>query len=74
LLVAAVREGGVEHPTGLASEPLGGRPSCDALQVTYRGQPLYLYVGDAPGRTLCHDVSEFGGLWLVLRASGRALS
>jgi predicted lipoprotein with Yx(FWY)xxD motif len=40
-------------------------------QVTYRGQPLYYYVDDAPGRVLCHNVDEFGGLWLVVRANGR---
>jgi predicted lipoprotein with Yx(FWY)xxD motif len=40
-------------------------------QVTYRGRPLYYYVDDAPGRVLCHDVREFGGLWLVIRPGGR---
>jgi predicted lipoprotein with Yx(FWY)xxD motif len=40
-------------------------------QVTYRGRPLYYYVDDAPGRVLCHDVREFGGLWLVIRPNGR---
>jgi predicted lipoprotein with Yx(FWY)xxD motif len=39
-------------------------------QVTYDGHPLYYYVDDAPGRVLCHDVLEFGGLWLVLRPDG----
>ena len=39
-------------------------------QVTYRGRPLYFYVDDAPGRVLCHNVSEFGGLWLVVRPDG----
>ena len=39
-------------------------------QVTYDGRPLYYYVDDAPGRVLCHDVSEFGGLWLVVRPDG----
>ncbi len=40
-------------------------------QVTYNGKPLYFYAGDrAPGQILCQDVSEFGGLWLVLRGSG----
>jgi len=39
-------------------------------QVTYDGRPLYYYVDDAPGRVLCHNVSEFGGLWLVTRANG----
>jgi predicted lipoprotein with Yx(FWY)xxD motif len=39
-------------------------------QITYRGRPLYYYVADAPGRVLCHDVFEFGGLWLVIRPDG----
>ena len=39
-------------------------------QVTFRGRPLYYYVDDAPGRVLCHNVAEFGGLWLVIRADG----
>jgi predicted lipoprotein with Yx(FWY)xxD motif len=39
-------------------------------QVTYDGHPLYYYVDDAPGRVLCHDVLEFGGLWLVVRPDG----
>jgi len=41
------------------------------LQVTYAGNPLYRYVHDSPGEILCHDVREFGGLWLVVRPSGR---
>ena len=40
-------------------------------QVTYRGRPLYSYVDDAPGRVLCHNVDEFGGLWLVIRHDGK---
>ena len=41
------------------------------LQATYAGKPLYYYVGDRrPGQILCQNVREFGGLWLVLRASG----
>jgi len=39
-------------------------------QVTVDGQPLYSYVHDSPGRVLCHDVREFGGLWLVVRPDG----
>ena len=39
-------------------------------QVTMNGRPLYYYVHDAPGRVLCHDVEEFGGLWLVVRPDG----
>ena len=41
------------------------------LQVTYAGNPLYYYVHDTPGEILCHDVVEFGGLWLVVRPNGR---
>jgi len=40
------------------------------LQVTYRNHPLYYYVADAPGRILCQNVDEFGGLWLVVKPSG----
>jgi predicted lipoprotein with Yx(FWY)xxD motif len=41
------------------------------LQVTYAGRPLYYYVGDRkPGQILCQNVSEFGGLWLVVRPTG----
>ena len=42
------------------------------LQVTYGGRPLYYYVNDRkPGQVLCQNVKEFGGLWLVVRPSGR---
>jgi predicted lipoprotein with Yx(FWY)xxD motif len=42
-------------------------------QVTYRGHPLYFYVDDPPRQVLCQDVEEFGGLWLVVKANGRAV-
>lgn len=44
------------------------------LQVTYRERPMYYYVSDSPGVVLCHDVFEYGGTWLVLGPSGRALA
>jgi predicted lipoprotein with Yx(FWY)xxD motif len=41
------------------------------LQATYAGKPLYYYVGDrSPGQILCQNVVEFGGTWLVVKASG----
>jgi predicted lipoprotein with Yx(FWY)xxD motif len=41
------------------------------LQATYAGRPLYYYVGDRkPGQILCQNVSEYGGLWLVVRPNG----
>ena len=42
-------------------------------QVTYGGHPLYYYVDDPPGQILCQNVSEFGGLWLVVDSSGAAV-
>jgi Secreted repeat of unknown function len=44
----------------------------DGRQVTHAGRPLFYYVGDRrPGELRCQNVREFGGLWLVMRASGR---
>ncbi|MDQ6915800.1 MAG: hypothetical protein M3155_08325 [Actinomycetota bacterium] len=40
------------------------------LQVTYAGNPLYLYHADTPTQILCQNVNEFGGLWLVVKPSG----
>src|SRR2546421_2589606 len=49
------------------------RRSDGKLQLTYAGHPLYYYRGDSPGRVLCQDVNEFGGLWLVVRPNGTAV-
>ena len=39
--------------------------------MTYRGHPLYHYIGDThPGEILCQNVVEFGGTWLVVKPSG----
>jgi predicted lipoprotein with Yx(FWY)xxD motif len=41
------------------------------LQATYRGRPLYYYVGDrSPGQILCQNAPEFGGIWYVVRPTG----
>ena len=48
------------------------RRSDGSTQVTYAGRPLYYYVGDRKaGDVKCQNVLEFGGLWLVVRASGK---
>lgn len=39
-------------------------------QVTYAGHPLYYYAREGPGQVLCHNVEEFGGLWLVVQPNG----
>ena len=44
------------------------------LQATYAGHPLYYYVDDSPGNILCQNVSEFGGLWLVVKPSGEPVT
>lgn len=47
------------------------RRSNGSLQLTYAGRPVYHYVGDRkPGQILCQSVSEYGGLWLVIRPDG----
>jgi predicted lipoprotein with Yx(FWY)xxD motif len=45
-----------------------------ATQVTYDGHPLYFYVDDPPGEVLCHNVTEFGGVWLVVDPGGDAVA
>ena len=43
-------------------------------QVTYRGHPLYYYVGERrAGQILCQNVTEFGGTWLVVSPAGAAI-
>src|SRR5919199_4176890 len=68
VVAAAPRTGG-----GAAAPRIGTTRRRDGrLQATYAGRPLYYYVGDRkPGQILCQNVSEFGGLWLVVRASGK---
>ena len=71
-------------PVLTTGRPRGGKGARSSLvgstrrrdgkrQVTYRGHPLYYYVGDRrPGDILCQDVVEFGGTWLVVGPTGRA--
>ena len=68
-LIVATR---VRAAAGVNAKLLGTARRRDGrLQATYAGKPLYYYVGDRrPGQILCQNVSEFGGLWLVVRPSG----
>jgi predicted lipoprotein with Yx(FWY)xxD motif len=43
-------------------------------QVTYDGHPLYYYVDDPKGEVACHNVNEFGGLWLAVQGTGQPVS
>jgi putative oxidoreductase len=58
--------------TGVRAGLIGTARRADGRrQATYAGRPLYYYVGDdRPGVVRCQNVSEYGGLWLVQRASG----
>ena len=61
--------------TGADADLLGTTKRRDGkLQATYNGHPLYYYKDDEPGRILCHNVDEFGGLWLVVNPRGAAVS
>jgi len=65
--------GSVRVGTGLEASLLATtRRANGDRQVTYAGRPLYHWIGDRePGVVGCQNVSEFGGLWLVVRADGR---
>jgi predicted lipoprotein with Yx(FWY)xxD motif len=44
------------------------------LQVTYAKHPLYYFKEDIkPGQIKCQNVSNFGGLWLVVAPNGKAV-
>jgi predicted lipoprotein with Yx(FWY)xxD motif len=47
------------------------RRSDDSLQVTYDGHPLYFYAHEGKYQVLCHNVTEFGGTWLVVQPDGK---
>ena len=43
-------------------------------EVTYKGHPLYYFVGDmAPGDTKGQGLNEEGGLWWIVSPSGDAI-
>jgi hypothetical protein len=56
---------------GARAQHLGTTERTDVTtQVTYAGHPLYYSAHEGPGQVLCHNVREFGGLWLVVTPSG----
>jgi predicted lipoprotein with Yx(FWY)xxD motif len=69
-----VTEGLPQPGKGVDQELLGTTKRDDGTtQVTYNGHPLYYYVDDPAGEVLCHNVEEFGGLWLVVTPDGNAV-
>jgi len=64
-------EGEPVAAAGAESKLLGTTERDDGTtQVTYDGRPLYYYAHEGPGQLLCHNVDEFGGLWLAVQPSG----
>lgn len=58
---------------GTMTDLLGTTPRTDgSIQVTYAGHPLYYYAHEGKNEVTCHDVNEFGGLWLVVTPTGQA--
>jgi predicted lipoprotein with Yx(FWY)xxD motif len=68
-------EGAPQAGAGAQAGLLGTTQRDDGTtQVTYDGHPLYLYAHEGPGQVTCHDVSEFGGLWLAVQPNGEQVS
>jgi predicted lipoprotein with Yx(FWY)xxD motif len=42
-----------------------------SVQITYAGHPLYFYAHEGKYQVLCHNVTEFGGTWLVVQPNGK---
>src|SRR4051812_43742857 len=65
---------GTPQAAGEAQAALLGstRRGDGSTQVTYAGHPLYYYVHDGKNQVRCHNVREFGGLWLVVTPTGEA--
>jgi predicted lipoprotein with Yx(FWY)xxD motif len=67
-------DGKPQAGTGIDGSLLGTTKRRDGkTQVTYNGHPLYFYAHEGRNEVKCHNVREFGGLWLVLDAKGDAL-
>jgi predicted lipoprotein with Yx(FWY)xxD motif len=68
-------KGAPQALAGVNAKLLGTTTRRDGtLQVTYAKHPLYYFSGDTkPGEIKCQNVSNFGGLWLVVAPSGKAV-
>ncbi len=67
-------EGEPQGGPGAKAQLLGTIQRDDgSTQVTYNGHPLYFYAHEGKGEVLCHNVEEFGGLWLVVDPAGDAV-
>ena len=64
---------GVPRARGKVESDLLGttRRSDGSIQITYAGHPLYFYAHEGKYQVLCHNVTEFGGTWLVVQPNGK---
>jgi predicted lipoprotein with Yx(FWY)xxD motif len=68
-------EGAPKAAAGAQAGLLGTTQRDDGTtQITYDGHPLYYYAHEGPGQVLCHNVEEFGGLWLAVQPNGERVS
>jgi predicted lipoprotein with Yx(FWY)xxD motif len=66
-------EGAPVAGDGAQAQRLGTTQRKDgSTQITYAGHPLYYY-DEPPGTVTCHNVEEFGGLWLAVQPDGQAV-
>jgi predicted lipoprotein with Yx(FWY)xxD motif len=66
-----VTDGDPVAESQVAPDQLGTTKRTDgSTQVTYAGRPLYYYAHESANEVKCHNVREFGGLWLVVTPSG----
>jgi predicted lipoprotein with Yx(FWY)xxD motif len=65
--------GAAKSRPGVNPKLLGTTKRSDGtLQVTYAKHPLYYFKEDTkPGQIKCQNVSNFGGLWLVVAPTGK---
>ena len=67
-------KGGLKAGTGVKQSLLGTTKRRDGrLQVTYNGWPLYYYANERACEVKCHNVRTHGGVWLVMKANGKAV-
>jgi len=67
--------GAPQAGSGAAASLLGTTTRTDGTtQVTYKGHPLYYFVGDTkPGEVTGEGVNAFGAKWYVLAPSGNKI-
>jgi len=67
--------GAPQAGSGAAASLLGTTTRTDGTtQVTYKGHPLYYFVGDTkPGEVIGEGVNAFGAKWYVLAPSGNKI-